>query len=89
MTQKTERTKPGFCLKCGKPAQVHYYGKRAGTYSVYCSSHLLEQRVKNRARSELNRWSQAGGDIAAWAAATAWKAEKWGRYHFQSFHRFN
>lgn len=89
MIRKTERTKSGHCLKCGKPAQVHSRGKRAGTYSVYCTSHLLEQRIKNRTRSELNRWIQAGGDIAAWAAATAWKAEKWGRGHFQSFQKFN
>jgi hypothetical protein len=80
MTRKSERTKPGRCLKCGKPAQIHSSGKRAGIYSVYCLSHLLEQRVKNRARSELNRWVQTGGDIADWMAVAAWRAKKLGRF---------
>jgi hypothetical protein len=79
MTQKKERLKPALCLKCGQPAQVHAYGKRAGTYSIYCFIHLKEQRVKNRARSELSRWIQTGGDSAAWMAVTVWKAGKSGR----------
>jgi hypothetical protein len=88
MPQKNKSMKTHVCVKCGEPAQIHSRGKRAGTYSVYCSSHLLEQRNRNRARSELNRWVQAGGDPAAWAAVTEWKAEEL-RGHFQVFQKID
>lgn len=80
MTRKNKRMKHLVCVKCGKPAQIHSQGKRAGTYSIYCSNHLLEQRKKNRARSELNRWIQAGGDPAAWAAVAAWKGTSFPKF---------
>jgi len=85
MALKTKTIKSGLCVKCGQPAQIHSRGKRAGSYSIYCLGHLLEQREKNRARSELNRWIQSGGDPAAWAAVAAWKAGESRGYHF--FHR--
>jgi hypothetical protein len=85
MDLKMKTIQPRLCVKCGEPAQVHSRGKRAGSYSIYCLSHLLEQRKKNRARSELNRWIQTGGDPAAWAAVAAWKAEERTEYRFQSF----
>lgn len=85
MSRKSKSIEPHVCVKCGKSAQIYSRGKRAGTYSIYCSGHLLEQRERNRERSELSRWVQAGGDPAAWVAVALWKAEKLNDVHFQSF----
>jgi hypothetical protein len=79
-----EREKFGLCVKCGKSAQIHSHGKRAGAYSVYCLDHLLQQRERNRVRAELNRWNQVGGDPAAWAAVVAWRTEKLNGYYSQN-----
>jgi hypothetical protein len=69
----------GLCAKCNKPAAVHARGKRTGTNYVYCEKHLAELREKNRARSQLKRWNQTGGDPLAWNAAVAWISSKFNR----------
>lgn len=85
MSQTGKKSKSGLCVRCGEPAQVHARGKRAGSYSIYCLRHLLEQREKNRARGGLNRWIQSGGDPAAWAAVAAWKAGGHREYWYRGF----
>jgi hypothetical protein len=85
VTVKVKTARTGFCVRCGAPTHIHSRGVRAGSHSIYCSRHLLEQRKKNRARSAFNRWIQAGGDPAAWAAVAAWRAEESTEFRFESF----
>lgn len=87
MTLKVKTARSGFCVRCGAPAHIHSRGMRAGSPSIYCSRHLLEQRKKNRARAAFNRWIQAGGDPAAWAAVAAWRAEEPTEFRFENFGR--